>query len=120
MRNSALPSVSASAVQLPVMASVPAKAVSDRRYSTVFTPLPASLAVTVTVCVSLKNRPKVTVFRKSRKLLVPTVISAAGGVMSATPSTVITRSPLTPLIRRVSPLSSPMPPVGSSPFTSTL
>ena len=62
-------SLSISSVQLPVMASCAVKAVSDRRYSTFWMPLPSSTALTSTVWFSLKNRPKVIRFRKSLKVL---------------------------------------------------
>ena len=72
-----------------------ANAVSESRYSALERPLPLSDAVTVTVCVFLKNRPKVIVFIKELNLLVPIAISAAGGVISATPKTVTTISLVT-------------------------
>ena len=77
------------------MALMSANAVSESRYSAFESPLPLSDAVTVTVCVFLKNRPKVIVFMNELNLFVLTVISAAGGVVSATPKTVMTISLVT-------------------------
>ena len=48
----------------------------------------ASSAVTVTVCVSLKNKPKVIALMSLFQEFVPSVISTVGAVTSATPSTV--------------------------------
>lgn len=98
MSNSAFPPVTETGVQTPVTASLSANTVPERRYSTDLSPLPVSPAVTVTVCVFLKNIPKVTLFMKELNRFVPITISAAGGVMSATPSTVTVMSPLTPVI----------------------
>ena len=89
MLKAAVPSVSVSSVQSPTIASLSSNAVSESRYSALERPLPTSDAVTVTVWVFLKNSPKVIVFIKELNLLVPTVISAAGGVISATHSTVM-------------------------------
>ena len=95
MLKDAVPSVSVSSVQSPTIASLSSNAVSESRYSTFSRPLPLSDAVTVTVWVFLKNRPKVIVFIKELNLFVLIVISAAGGVISATPKTVMTISLVT-------------------------
>ena len=79
--------------------------------------MPRSETVTVTVWVLLKNRPKVTVFRNWRKGFPAMVSSASGGVISATPVTVMVRSPSTLGIRHSSKSTSPMPP-GVWPLTS--
>ena len=86
-----LPLPSASSVSAVQPSAAPAsaslvKAVPLSRYSALSSPAPTSAAVTLTVCVSLKNRPKEIRFRKFLKLLFRMAISAVGGVLSYAPT----------------------------------